>query len=143
MGMLLFTCALALVIWLLVFRNELQRRRPEWHWYLVGYPVTALRVAFTWRRVAYLNGLTVSHKPNRRVLGDLEIKGEPLRTPHPAHIVPARHALRAGSAGPTASGTDTRALPRLVRRLRPRLAGPLGPRRLPGTRHRNDHRDGT
>ncbi|MFJ9617197.1 FtsK/SpoIIIE domain-containing protein [Streptomyces noursei] len=83
MGMLLFTCVLALVIWLLVFGNELQRRRPEWHWYLVGYPVTALRVAFTWRRVAYLNGLTVSHKPNRRVLGDLEVKGEPLRTRTP------------------------------------------------------------
>ncbi|MFE3772305.1 FtsK/SpoIIIE domain-containing protein [Streptomyces sp. NPDC059122] len=83
MGMLLFTCVLALVIWLLVFRNELERRRPEWHWYLVGYPVTALRVAFTWRRVAYLSGLTVSHKPNRRVLGDLEVKGEPLRTRTP------------------------------------------------------------
>ncbi|MHB6908279.1 FtsK/SpoIIIE domain-containing protein [Streptomyces sp. DB-54] len=83
MGMLLFTCVLALVIWLLVFRNELQRRRPERYWYLVGYPLTALRVAFTWRRVAYLNGLTVSHKPNRRVLGDLEVKGEPLRTRTP------------------------------------------------------------
>nr|WP_286160158.1 FtsK/SpoIIIE domain-containing protein [Streptomyces yunnanensis] len=81
--MLLFTCVLALVIWALVFRNELQRRRPERYWYLVGYPLTALRVAFTWRRVAYLNGLTVSHKPNRRVLGDLEIKGEPLRTRTP------------------------------------------------------------
>lgn len=83
MGMLLFTCVLALVIWLLVFRNELERWRPEWHWYLVGYPTTALRVAFTWRRVAYLNGLTVSHKPNRRVLGDLEVRGEPLRTRTP------------------------------------------------------------
>lgn len=83
MGMLLFTCALALLIWVLVFGNELQQRRPQWHWYLVGYPLTALRVVFTWRRVAYLNGLTVSHKPNRRVLGDLEIKGEPLRTRTP------------------------------------------------------------
>ncbi|MFI9081153.1 FtsK/SpoIIIE domain-containing protein [Streptomyces sioyaensis] len=83
MGPILFTCVLALLIWGLVFGNELQRRRPQWHWYLVGYPVTALRMVFTWRRVAYLNGLTVSHKPNRRVLGDLEVRGEPLRTRTP------------------------------------------------------------
>ncbi|MFD7101758.1 FtsK/SpoIIIE domain-containing protein [Streptomyces celluloflavus] len=83
MGMLLFTSVLALVIWALVFRNELQRRRPQWHWYLIGYPRTALRVVFTWRRVAYLNGLTVSRRPNQRVLGDLAVKGEPLRTRTP------------------------------------------------------------
>ncbi|MFE6691886.1 FtsK/SpoIIIE domain-containing protein [Streptomyces sp. NPDC057743] len=83
MGPLLFTGVLALAVWALVFRNDLRRPRPQWHWYLVGYPVTALRVAFTWRRVAYLNGLTVSHKPNRRVLGDLAVKGEPLRTHTP------------------------------------------------------------
>ncbi|MGW9429188.1 FtsK/SpoIIIE domain-containing protein [Streptomyces decoyicus] len=75
----LLAFALALLAWLLVLGKELRQRRPEWHWYLTGYPRTALRVVFTWSKVAYLNGLTVSRKPTRRVLGDLAVKGDPLR----------------------------------------------------------------
>ncbi|MFF7413811.1 FtsK/SpoIIIE domain-containing protein [Streptomyces lydicus] len=79
MGPTLFAFALALLVWFLVVGKELRQRRPEWHWYLTGYPRTALRVMFTWSKVAYLNNLTVSRKPNRRVLGDLVVKGDPLR----------------------------------------------------------------
>ncbi|MFJ3955582.1 FtsK/SpoIIIE domain-containing protein [Streptomyces libani] len=75
----LLAFALALLAWLLVVGRELRQCRPEWHWYLTGYPRTALRVVFTWSKVAYLNGLTVSRKPTRRVLGDLAVKGDPLR----------------------------------------------------------------
>ncbi|MFI1155877.1 hypothetical protein [Streptomyces sioyaensis] len=34
----LLAFALALLAWLLVVGKELQQRRPEWHWYLTGYP---------------------------------------------------------------------------------------------------------
>ncbi len=61
-------------------RGDLVRRhRPVWHWYLIGYPATAYRVVFTWRRVATLNDLAVSKRPPRGLLGDLVVKGDPLR----------------------------------------------------------------
>lgn len=85
----LLAFALALLAWLLVISKELRQRRPEWHWYLTGYPRTALRVVFTWSKVAYLNGLTVSRKPTRRVLGDLAVKGDPLRPVPPGSRSPA------------------------------------------------------
>jgi len=80
MGSLLFIVALLVVAWMAVIGPQLRDQRPDWHWYLTGFPRTALRVMVTWRKVAHLNDLTVSHKPNRRLLGDLAVKGEPLRT---------------------------------------------------------------
>ncbi|MFE2635599.1 FtsK/SpoIIIE domain-containing protein [Streptomyces scopuliridis] len=88
MNSIVLAFALALLAWLLVVGKELRRRRPEWHWYLSGYPRAALRVVFTWRKVAHLNDLAVSHKPNRRVLGDLAVRGEPLRTRTPRYSFP-------------------------------------------------------
>ncbi|WP_371665293.1 FtsK/SpoIIIE domain-containing protein [Streptomyces sp. NBC_01241] len=79
MNSILLAFALALLAWLLLVGKELQQRRPDWHWYVTGYPRTALRVVFTWSKVAYVNGLTVSPKPTRRILGDLAVRGEPLR----------------------------------------------------------------
>ncbi|MGJ5828022.1 FtsK/SpoIIIE domain-containing protein [Streptomyces ossamyceticus] len=70
---------LAVLAWVLVVGDLVRRHRPLWHWYLAGYPVTACRVMFTWRKVAMLNDLTVSKRPPRGLLGDVVVKGDPLR----------------------------------------------------------------
>jgi S-DNA-T family DNA segregation ATPase FtsK/SpoIIIE len=41
--------------------------------------VTVCRVLATWRKVAMLNDLAVSRRPPRGLLGDLVVKGDPLR----------------------------------------------------------------
>ncbi|MFE2182218.1 FtsK/SpoIIIE domain-containing protein [Streptomyces sp. NPDC059455] len=78
MDQLMLAAAMLLLAWLVVIGTYLEQRWPDWHWYLTGYPRTALRVMVTWRKVAQLNDLTVSHKPNRRLLGGLVVKGQPL-----------------------------------------------------------------
>lgn len=88
MGPILLTFTLAALAWLLVAGPGLKQRHPVWFWYLTGYPVTALRILCTWRKAADLNGLTVTRKPARRVLGDLEVRGTPLRTIAPRTSFP-------------------------------------------------------
>ncbi|MFD9973804.1 FtsK/SpoIIIE domain-containing protein [Streptomyces sp. NPDC059017] len=80
MGPILLAFALAALAWLLLAGAALRERHPVWFWYLTGYPASVLRVLFTWRKVAQFNGLTVTHKPVRKQLGDLEVHGEPVRT---------------------------------------------------------------
>ncbi|MTE20054.1 cell division protein FtsK [Streptomyces sp. TRM43335] len=75
--------ALVAVVWLLGGGEWLRRRRPDWHWYLTGYPRTAARVVLTWRKVAQLNDLSVSYRPPRRVLGAVVVKGTALRSTPP------------------------------------------------------------
>ncbi|WP_324785669.1 FtsK/SpoIIIE domain-containing protein [Streptomyces sp. H51] len=79
MGAILLAFALAVLAWMLVVGDLVRRHRPAWHWYLIGYPVTACRVVLTWRKVAMLNDLAVSRRPPRGLLGDLVVKGDPLR----------------------------------------------------------------
>ncbi|WP_030992804.1 FtsK/SpoIIIE domain-containing protein [Streptomyces sp. NRRL WC-3744] len=79
MGPLLITLGLAVLAWVVVVGDLVRRHRPVWHWYLVGYPATACRVLFTWRKVAQLSDLAVSKRPPRGLLGDLVVKGDPLR----------------------------------------------------------------
>ncbi|MFB8772011.1 FtsK/SpoIIIE domain-containing protein [Streptomyces broussonetiae] len=79
MGPMLLAFALAVLAWMLVLGDLVRRHRPAWHWYLTGYPLTACRVVFTWRKVALLNDLAVSRRPPRGLLGDLMVKGDPLR----------------------------------------------------------------
>ncbi|MCH5676004.1 FtsK/SpoIIIE domain-containing protein [Streptomyces gilvus] len=79
MGSILLAFALAVLAWVLVVGDLVRRHRPAWHWYLIGYPLTACRVLATWRRVAVLNDLAVSRRPSRGLLGDLVVKGDPLR----------------------------------------------------------------
>ncbi|MFJ8199091.1 FtsK/SpoIIIE domain-containing protein [Streptomyces sp. NPDC096152] len=79
MGPIVLAFALAVLAWMLVVGDLVRRHRPAWHWYLVGYPVTAFRVVFTWRKVAVLNDLAVSRRLPRGLLGDLVVKGDPLR----------------------------------------------------------------
>ncbi|MCH0558293.1 FtsK/SpoIIIE domain-containing protein [Streptomyces sp. MUM 16J] len=79
MGPLLLALGLAVLAWVLVAGDLVRRHRSTWHWYLIGYPATACRVVFTWRKVAMLNDLAVSKRPPRGLLGDLVVKGDPLR----------------------------------------------------------------
>lgn len=79
MGPILLAFVLAVLAWVLVVGDLVRRHRPAWHWYLIGYPVTACRVVLTWRKVAMLNDLAVSRRPPRGLLGDLVVKGDPVR----------------------------------------------------------------
>ncbi|MER6571934.1 FtsK/SpoIIIE domain-containing protein [Streptomyces sp. NPDC001093] len=85
MAPILLALGLAALAWVLVVGDLLRRHRPAWHWYLVGYPATAFRAVFTWRKVAQLNDLAVAKRPPRGLLGDLVVKGDPLR-PVPPRI---------------------------------------------------------
>ncbi|WP_406347152.1 FtsK/SpoIIIE domain-containing protein [Streptomyces sp. NBC_00648] len=79
MGAILLALALAALAWALVLGDLLRRTRPAWHWYVTGYPVASCRVLFTWRKVAMLNDLSVSRRPPRGLVGDVIVKGDPLR----------------------------------------------------------------
>ncbi|MET7621217.1 FtsK/SpoIIIE domain-containing protein [Streptomyces sp. NPDC005408] len=79
MGAILLALTLAALAWMFVVADLLRRHRPAWHWYVTGYPLTVWRVLFTWRRVAMLNDLAVSRRPPRGLLGDVVVKGDPLR----------------------------------------------------------------
>ncbi|MGP3999606.1 FtsK/SpoIIIE domain-containing protein [Streptomyces sp. 8N706] len=79
MGPIVLAFVLAGLAWLLVAGSALRERYPAWFWYLTGYPSTALRVLVTWRKIARLNDLAVAHRPNRTLMGNLAVKGEPLR----------------------------------------------------------------
>ncbi|WP_406177723.1 FtsK/SpoIIIE domain-containing protein [Streptomyces sp. NBC_00996] len=94
MGPILLALGLAALAWVLVAGDLVRRHRPVWHWYLVGYPVTTCRVLATWRKVAMLNDLAVSRRPPRGLLGDLVVKGDPLRPVAPRISFP--HATRMG-----------------------------------------------
>lgn len=79
MGPIVLAFALAVLAWMLVVGDLVRRHRPAWHWYLIGYPVTAWRAVFTWRRIAVLNDLAVSRLPARTLVGHLLVKGDPVR----------------------------------------------------------------
>ncbi|WP_406428156.1 FtsK/SpoIIIE domain-containing protein [Streptomyces sp. NBC_00147] len=88
MSAILLAFALAALAWVFVVADLLRRHRPVWHWYVTGYPLAACRVLFTWRRVAMLNDLAVSRRPARGLLGDLVVKGDPLRPVAPRASFP-------------------------------------------------------
>ncbi|MCX5237082.1 FtsK/SpoIIIE domain-containing protein [Streptomyces prunicolor] len=88
MGPILLAFALAVLAWLLVVGDLVRKHRPAWHWYIVGYPATAWRVLFTWRRVALLNDLSVSKLPARTLVGHLIVKGDPVRPMAPRASFP-------------------------------------------------------
>ncbi|MGP3924525.1 FtsK/SpoIIIE domain-containing protein [Streptomyces sp. 8N616] len=85
MGSIVLAFVLAALAWLLVAGSALRQKHPAWFWILTGYPVTAVRVLATWRKVARLNDLSVTPQPTRAVLGTLAVKGEALR-PHAPRI---------------------------------------------------------
>ncbi|MEU5187208.1 FtsK/SpoIIIE domain-containing protein [Streptomyces klenkii] len=79
MGPITLAFLLAALAWALVAAAHVRQKYPAWFWYLTGYPITALRVVRTWRKVAVLNDLAVSPRPARGLIGDLIVKGEALR----------------------------------------------------------------
>ncbi|MFM9568546.1 FtsK/SpoIIIE domain-containing protein [Streptomyces turgidiscabies] len=78
-AILAIALGLAVLVWVLGGCDLLGRHRPVWHWYVAGYPAATWRVVFTWRKVAVLTDLAVSRRPPRGLLGDLVVKGDPLR----------------------------------------------------------------
>ncbi|MEU1194716.1 FtsK/SpoIIIE domain-containing protein [Streptomyces sp. NPDC005813] len=94
MGPVVFAFVLATLAWAFVVGDLVRRRLPVWHWYLIGYPAAACRVVFTWRKVAVLNELAVAKRPPRGLLGDLVVKGDPLRPVAPRTSFP--RATRVG-----------------------------------------------
>ncbi|MFK4068095.1 FtsK/SpoIIIE domain-containing protein [Streptomyces sp. NPDC029674] len=71
-------------------------RTWPWRWWMLGYPRTVLRIWWTWRQLAMLNGLSVSRRPNQRVMGrDLVVQGQALRpkAPRLGWPVPTRNGV--------------------------------------------------
>ncbi|MET9645577.1 FtsK/SpoIIIE domain-containing protein [Streptomyces syringium] len=89
-----FAFLLAALAWVLVAGARLKDRNPVWFWYLTGYPVVAVRVLTTWRKIAHLNDLSVSRRPARGLVGDLVVKGQALRPVAPRISFP--RATRTG-----------------------------------------------
>ncbi|WP_425576324.1 FtsK/SpoIIIE domain-containing protein [Streptomyces glaucosporus] len=87
--------AAVLVSGLLLAGPALRRRSPAAWWLLLGFPVTCLRVARTWRPLMAGCGLAVSRKAALTVVSGLLAHGAP--PPHPR--VPRRGGMR-----PTAHG---------------------------------------
>ncbi|MFD4600745.1 FtsK/SpoIIIE domain-containing protein [Streptomyces sp. NPDC058464] len=104
-GPLIIWVLTALIVVAALTRNWWEPRlaaqgvRPRswpWRWWLVGYPQTVARVWWTWRRLSYLNGLSVSMTPDRQVIGrNLVVQGTALkpRPPRRAWPMPTRTGL--------------------------------------------------
>lgn len=76
---------LAVVCLVLFAAPAVRTRRPHVWWAVWGFPAAALRVVFTWRRVTTLLDLAVARRPAFGLLGDLMVKGKPLK-PSPPRI---------------------------------------------------------
>ncbi|WP_327325613.1 FtsK/SpoIIIE domain-containing protein [Streptomyces sp. NBC_01210] len=60
-----------------------------WRWYVLGYPLTVLRMRWTWRRLCYTADLSVVRRPRYHVIGrDTMVKGSALRPLPPRLGVP-------------------------------------------------------
>ncbi|MCC2275750.1 cell division protein FtsK [Streptomyces sp. ET3-23] len=79
MGHILFALLLAVAAVLLVAGGRLRERYPVAAWYVVGYPLTALRIVWHWRDVARHTDLAVSPSPARTLIADVIVTGRPLR----------------------------------------------------------------
>ncbi|MGW6917865.1 FtsK/SpoIIIE domain-containing protein [Kitasatospora sp. NPDC054939] len=85
---LLWLALLAAVLVLLRIVPVLRRDHPYVWWCLVGYPVAVVRVCLTWRRLTTNVGLAVAKRPGRALLGDMVVRGDPLRPVPPRLGVP-------------------------------------------------------
>ncbi|MFD4394311.1 FtsK/SpoIIIE domain-containing protein [Kitasatospora sp. NPDC058478] len=79
----LWVVLLAAALILLSTAPGLRRNHPYLWWYLIGYPVTVVRVRVTWRRLTTNLGLAVARRPGRALLGDMVVRGDPLRPAPP------------------------------------------------------------
>ncbi|WP_322987276.1 FtsK/SpoIIIE domain-containing protein [Phaeacidiphilus oryzae] len=72
--------ALAVLLLALAIASPILRSRaPHAWWYLIGFPLTCVRMRVTWRRLTTLTDLAVPKRPDRRILGDVEVRGRALR----------------------------------------------------------------
>lgn len=63
-------------------------RWPHLWWATVGFPLAALRVVATWRRLTTLIDLAVPRRPTFGLVGDLMVRGKPLRLSPPRMGLP-------------------------------------------------------
>ncbi|MER7768229.1 FtsK/SpoIIIE domain-containing protein [Kitasatospora sp. NPDC096140] len=87
---LLWVVLLASVLLALSVAPGLRRAHPYVWWYLLGYPATVIRVRVTWRRLTTNLGLAVAKRPGRARVGDLMVRGDPLR-PTPPRLGVAKY----------------------------------------------------
>ncbi|WP_374106733.1 FtsK/SpoIIIE domain-containing protein [Kitasatospora aureofaciens] len=88
LAQLLWMALLATVLILLATAPGLRRAYPYIWWCVLGYPVTVIRVRLTWRRLTTNLGLAVAKRPGRALLGDLVVRGDPLKPVPPRLGVP-------------------------------------------------------
>ncbi|MFD8786669.1 FtsK/SpoIIIE domain-containing protein [Kitasatospora sp. NPDC059599] len=79
LAQLIWVTLLALVLIVLSTGPGLRRNYPYIWWCLIGYPVAVVRVRLTWRRLTTNLGLAVAKRPGRALLGDMVVRGDPLR----------------------------------------------------------------
>ncbi|MFF3072457.1 FtsK/SpoIIIE domain-containing protein [Kitasatospora sp. NPDC057936] len=81
--------ALALVMVVLAVASpSLRRRSPHAWWALCGFPATLVRVVWTWRRLADLQGLSVPKRPAMALLGNVVVQGRALKPIKPRMGMP-------------------------------------------------------
>lgn len=85
---LLWVTLLAVVLILLSAAPGLRRNHPYVWWCLLGYPVAVVRIRVTWRRLTTNLGLAVAKRAGRALIGDMVVRGDPLRPVPPRLGIP-------------------------------------------------------
>ncbi|MFD9062894.1 FtsK/SpoIIIE domain-containing protein [Kitasatospora purpeofusca] len=85
---LLWVTLLAVVLILLSAAPGLRRHHPYVWWCLLGYPVAVVRIRVTWRRLTTNLGLAVAKRAGRALIGDMVVRGDPLRPDPPRLGIP-------------------------------------------------------
>lgn len=70
---------LGLVVLWLVAGTVLRRRSPTAHWYLIGYPVTWVRITSSWRPLCVERGLSTARRAGSTMVGDMIVRGQDVR----------------------------------------------------------------
>ncbi|WP_328956831.1 replication initiator [Kitasatospora purpeofusca] len=77
-----------MVLILLSAAPGLRRNHPYVWWCLLGYPVGAMRIRVTWRRLTTNLGLAVAKRAGQALIGDMVVRGDPLRSVPPHLGIP-------------------------------------------------------
>ncbi|MGC0316230.1 FtsK/SpoIIIE domain-containing protein [Kitasatospora acidiphila] len=82
-GIWVLAAAIGVCIVVAIVSPWLKRRVPHAWWAVWGFPSTALRVVWTWRRLADLQGLSVARRPPLALVGGVVLRGRALRPVKP------------------------------------------------------------